>query len=119
MAVTPDKFQQLAKKLLDDTFGAFAGVLKLKETIPAQYPDPTTTLEQAGSATRLEAKYSKFDAQQIQVGDIVVVSKYQQWTTVKPRADLTSVEFDGVECQILGLEPDPANATYQIQLRPK
>ena len=119
MAVEQAKFQTLANKLLADTFGDFARTLTLKETVEAQYPDPVTEIEQSGQATRIESQSSKFDAEQIQVGDIVVITEYQQWTTVKPRTDLTSVVFDGIPCQILDYEADPANATYQIQLRPK
>lgn len=119
MAVTPDKFQQLATKLLDDTFGSFKKPLTLKETVPAQYPDPSTTVGQTNGAIQLESDFNKFDGQLIQVGDIMVITKYQDWTTVKPRTDLTSVNFDGIECQIMNYQSDPADATYTIQLRPK
>jgi hypothetical protein len=118
MAVLPSKFQQLATKLLGDTFGAFAKDLTLKRTVPAQYPSPSTTVEQTGKATTLETDFAKFDGELIQTGDIIVVTEFQQWTTVKPRTDLTSVTYDGKAYQIVNYQADPAEATYTIQLRP-
>lgn len=118
MAVLPSKFQKLATKLLGDTFGAFGKTLTLKKTVPAEYPNPSTTVTESHTAVLLESDFAKFDGEAIQIGDIVVTTEYQQWVTVQPRTDLTSVEFDGVAYQIINYQSDPADATYTIQLRP-
>lgn len=118
MSVSPSKFQQLATKLLGDTFGDFAKDLTLKQVIPAEYPNPSKTASQTGKAIATEVDFRKFDGQLIQQGDIFIITEFQYWTEVKPRTDLSSVVFDGVACQIINYQSDPADANYTIQLRP-
>ena len=118
MSVSPSKFQQLADKLFDDTFAPFRKTLTLTKNIPAEYPNPSTTLNESHTAIKQEESFSKFDGQAIQIGDIMVLTKYQQWVTVKPEVDDVQAEFDGIKCQIINYQSDPADATYTIQLRP-
>lgn len=118
---TPQQFQALASKLINQTFGAFRGTMVLDN---AGVYDPILETETGGSTQtldeviRLEYDQSDFDGERIKQGDFKLIVVNQS-ITVPVRPDSTGLTFDGVPCHVKDAKKDPANATLTIQAREK
>lgn len=120
MALTRVGFQQLAAKLINETFGDFRDPVVLTQDGTFDY-DTQTSIPGATDNTqgiRVEYDKSQVDGSSIQVGDYLV-KVLQQGLTVDVRADDVSMTFNGVEVTIQSVSEDAARAVYDLQVRAK
>lgn len=115
MATFPSEFQDLASELIDDEFAAFGRALII--TQPGVL-DPVTETFAAGAtktyqAIRQKLTYTEYQRQDIQVTDFAVV--YTR-TAAAPNIGQT-VTYDGVQCQIIDVMQDAADAAIKLILR--
>jgi hypothetical protein len=119
MAVTQAQFQQLADKLINDTFADFRYPLEL---VNAGSYDPINGTTPGDSQTvqgiRLNYSESQFDGVNIRVGDFKILVEKQP-IIIEVRADSTSATFNGKAIDILSPKFDPAEATIIFQARLK
>ena len=120
MAVTKQQFKDLAQRLAGDTFADFFPLRTF--TAPATNYDPITGAETGGATeqvncVRMDYNESQFDGQAIQRNDFKLLARVDAFSTVDPSVDGVTVDVDGVECQVVQVMKDAANAMYTMQVR--
>lgn len=115
MPTFKSEFQDLATELIDDEFADFRRPLAI--TQPGVF-DPVTETFAAGStatyqAIRQKLTYTEYQRQDIQVTDFAVV--YTRSAAAPSIA--RQVTYDGVQCQIIDVMQDAADAAIKLILR--
>lgn len=115
MPTTKAEFQDLAAELIDDEFADFRRPLVI--ATDGVY-DPNTETFAAGSSATYQAirqrlTYQEYQRQDIQVTDFAVV--YTR-TAGAPTVE-QQVTYDGVQCQIIDVMQDAADAAIRLILR--
>lgn len=118
MATLPSEFQELAAELIDDEFAAFRRPLVI---YGAGVFDPVTETFLNGSqfnrlAIRQKLTYNEYQRQDIQVTDFAVVYVNYDGNDVVPSVS-QQVTYDGVQCQIIDVMQDAADAGIKLILR--
>lgn len=117
MATIPQEFIDLAAELIGDEFAAFAtpAVITQKGSF-----DPDTQSYTSQSQTipmiRIEFKESSFGGALVKVGDYMLIGEYQKLSWL-PGPDDSTLVHDGITCNIVRTETDPAKAAIIIQVR--
>jgi len=113
-------FQNLADKLLNNTFSDFRDAVVF--TVQGDYD---YTAQDAPDGTpvntfgiRSEYLKSEFDGEKVQSGDYKV-KVLQQGLGVDVRSDNVEMTFKGVEVTIESVREDSAQAVYTLQVREK
>lgn len=115
MPTTKAEFQEIAPKLIDDEFADFRRPLVI---VTDGFYDPGTETFEAGStatyqAIRQRLAYQEYQRQDIQVTDFAVV--YTR-TAAAPSVGQT-VTYDGVQCNVIDVMQDAADAAIKLILR--
>lgn len=116
---SPASFQRLAKKLINDTFGEFRKPITLQQV---EFDNLTETNSTIASDTttgiRLSTEKTKFEGQNIQIGDYVIILE-KQVLNVDVRSDNTAMTFDGRAVEIIMVLDDAADAAINLMVRDK
>lgn len=118
MTITAGQFQTIANKFMNTTFAAVRKSLTLRLADAPVYGSPQTYTTEAGFGIELSIDQSKFDGDQVQVGDFLIFTNASDWTT-NPRSDNVDCVFNGDEYQIINVDKDADNAAYFLQVRAK
>ena len=116
MSVTKLKFQNLATKLVSNTFVDFQKELVFRRFTNA-YPGGSWADIDTGTGIDTDIDLKMFNEKSVEVGDIMLVTNVQQWTEVPTIAD--ELRFNGIEYTIVDIKKDPANAAYFFAARKK
>ena len=117
---TRASFQNLASKLINQTFGDFRDPVVFDLMGEVNYStqvapiDSTTTTK----GIRLEYTKSQFGGQSVEVGDYKVLVE-QQTVDFDVRADNVNMVFNGKAVSIINVGEDAARAVYTLQVRDK
>lgn len=116
--VTRSDFQNVAADI-KTTFADF--FVPRVFTLPGSF-DPITEQETGGVTETVDAMRDKYDARQvdgaaIQVKDFKLLAMVNDFIAINPKTDGLKVNVDGVECQVIDAEKDPADAVWTIQVR--
>lgn len=115
MPTTKAEFQDLAVELIDDEFAAFRRPLVI--TQPGVFDPNTETFADGASTTyqaiRQKLTYTEYQRQDVQVTDFAVV--YTR-TAAAPNIG-QQVTYDSVQCQIIDVIQDAADAAIKLILR--
>lgn len=119
MATTKAEFQELAEELLTDEFVDFMQSCLFSR--PGSYDPLTGTSGAATTETipclRVEYKAREIDGQAIQKSDFQLIARVAEFSALSPRTDGVRVAVDGLVCNIVSAEKDPADAIWIIQVR--
>ena len=118
--ITRSRYQEIAARLFNQTFGTFKDDVTLAQTGEVDYenqslPVPDITFDNT-EGIRSEYDKSELDGESIQIGDYKVLV-LQQGLNTDVRADNVSMTFGGISVNIKSIEEDPAQAMYTIQVR--
>jgi hypothetical protein len=120
MALTKSKFQSLAAKLINNTFGDFRRALTFTITTGGTL-NPTTGAVTGGTTTvySYQAISQQLDIKEFQGTDVAVTDTlivYTRTDEFKPSVDARCV-FDGRNMQVIQAMYDAADATVKLVLR--
>lgn len=110
-------FQNLANKLINQTFGDFRDPVVLKQ-VDSDYDTQQDTIIALDNTYGIRLEYSKneFNGQSVQIGDYKVIIE-QQPLVVDVRADNTVMTFNNKAVDIISVSEDAARAAYTLQVR--
>lgn len=115
MPTFKSEFQDLAAELIDDEFADFRRPLVIAQ--PGVFDPATETFADGATATyqaiRQKLTYTEYQRQDIQVTDFAVV--YTR-TSAAPNIG-QQVTYDSVQCQIIDVMQDAADAAIKLILR--
>ena len=115
MPTFKSEFQDLAAELIDDEFADFRRPLVITQPgvfnpVTETFADGETTTYQA---IRQKLTYTEYQRQDIQVTDFAVV-----YTRIAEAPSIgQQVAYDGVQCQIIDVMQDAADAAIKLILR--
>jgi len=117
MATLPEEFIDLAAELIGDEFAAFAGDCVITRGTGFD-PDTQTETTQAQTIPMIRLEFSErsIDGSLVKVGDYMLIGEYQKLSWV-PSADNTKTLHDGITCNVVNVETDPAKATIVLHVR--
>ena len=114
---TRKSFQNLASKLINNTFSDFRDPIYLAE-VEFDYDTQTEVVTKQDNTQGIRLEYSKNEvgSQSVQQGDYKVILE-QQGLNTDVRSDNVKMTFNGVEVNIISVEEDAARAAYTLQVR--
>lgn len=125
MATLKSEFTELASELIGGEFADFAtDRVFTKPEFDGTY-DPITEVQTGGTAAQTETipairedyKDTQFNGQSIKVGDFKLIAEVARFSSFQPDTDGVAVDVDGVECQVVSVAKDAADAVYIMQVR--
>lgn len=117
---TRASFQNLANKLINNTFSDFRDTAVFELVGEQDYDTQIAPIESTTTTTGIRLEYNKtqFDNQSIQSGDYKVVLE-QQPIDFDVRADNVNLTFNSKAVEIISVVEDAARAVYTLQVRDK
>ena len=114
---TRGTFQNLANKLINQTFGDFRDPVVLQQVV-SDYATQSDTIAAFDNTFGIRLEYNKaeVDGQSIQQGDYKVLIE-QQPLAVDVRADNVKMTFNSKAVDIISVSEDAARAVYTLQVR--
>lgn len=117
MATLPQEFIDLAAELIGDEFAAFAPDCVIsRSTVFDPDTQSYTTETQTIPMIRLEFSERSIDGSHVKVGDYMLIGEYIKLTWI-PGADNTKTVHEGITCNVVNVETDPAKATIVLHVR--
>lgn len=121
MAITKNKFQKIAKKLLRGVFKDFLEVCPIYNVTGTDYATQTETKEYQTpeiSFIRIDYDQKQVDGQLILANDFMLIGEYQL-LSIEVKVDESTIVYKGENYQIKNLDIDPADASIILQVRRK
>jgi len=123
MALTKAKFQALATKLINKTFGDFRDTLVMRTLDDVVYGSDQTYTNETGLAIPTSIDSKQFESQMIELGDFKLITDAAQWSTVPKVGDVDLIfggtQWPTVNLTIKDVKKDAANAAYTMIVRAK
>lgn len=113
-------FQNLANKLINNTFADFRDVVTFSLVGEFDYDTQVETITSTDTTKGIRLEFSKtqFTNSNIEIGDYKIVLE-QQPVTIDIRADNVNMTFNSKNVEIIQVEEDAARAAYTIHVRDK
>jgi hypothetical protein len=117
MAATPEKFIALAAKLIGGKFASFATPCVMTRSTGFD-PDAQAETSETQTIPMIRSEFSErsIDGALVKVGDYQLLGEYQKMSWM-PSADSTKTLHDGITCNVVRADTDPAKAVIILHVR--
>lgn len=120
MALSKQKFKSVADKLFTKARNGGL-VINCDFELKGDY-DPVTNTDTPSIIEQIECVRDDYSAHQIdseiiQRNDFMLLARFDSFTTLTPKNDSVTVGVGGVNCSIVNIKLDAADAVYIMQVR--
>jgi len=117
MATLPQEFIDLAAELIGDEFAAFASPCVMTRSTGFD-PDTQTETSETQTIPMIPGEFSErsIDGALVKVGDYLLLGEYQELSWM-PSADNTKTLHEGITCNVVRADTDPAKAVIILHVR--